>query len=136
MDIRKEIFPGDHDELERALTYGIYSEPEVKKEERMHYLGQLRERLILALTEDRLKQGEVPKELEQALKDIRTSKVILKGNLPTKIILKYERLAREHGVEASTIYNPQFKGDVGLVVVSNHAVDLPDSQVFPEQPVH
>jgi len=133
---RREICPNEHTELEKVLAYGMYGTPVVKKEERMHYLGQLRERVIFALTEDRVKRGEVPRELEKTLDDIRAARMIIKGNLGVKIILKYERLAKKHGVETSTVSNPQFKGNVGLVVVSNHAVDLPDSQVFPEKPVH
>lgn len=128
MDIRKEIFPGDEDELQRLLTYGYYGAPEIKKAERLRYLGQLRERVIYTLDESRVKKGEVPRELVKALDDINAAKLIIKGDLPAKTIIKYEHLAKEHGVQPTAVYNPDFTGNTGLVVASEFALENADPE--------
>ncbi len=133
---RRGNCPDEYTELEKVLTYGLYGRPDPKKEERMHLLGQLRERMILVLPENRVKRCEIPEELERALKDIRASMMVVKGTVGVSAILTYERLAKRYGVRMVTVSNPEFKGNTGLVVVSNHAVDLPDSEVFPQRVLH
>lgn len=129
----KKYLSDSTSELERILMRELGDGPEIKKGEKLQYLGQYRERIIFALTEIQAKRGDYWEELEDALDNIRAFKMILKGNLGLKTILRYERLAGKHKIKTSTVFNPHFKGDIGLLVVSNHALDLPDKQVFPPE---
>ncbi len=133
---KRESCPDDHSELEKVLAYGIYGTPVLKKDERLQFLGQLRERVIFALSEIQVKREEIPDQLRQALNDIRASKLVVKGTTGVDAILKYEGVAKEHGVKMTTVSDPKFIGSIGLVVVSNHAVDVPDDQVFSTSVIH
>lgn len=117
------------DEIKLALEYAIKGPPEFKPDEKVKYLGQLRERVILALTKDQVKEPIIYDEVRKAISDQRSSILILNGDVGVKNVLKYEDIAQAAGKSYTTIHDPDLKGNLGLVVASEDPVDIEDIYV-------
>ncbi len=112
----------ENSELEEKVKQGIYGEPEIKKEEKNRYLGEFRERVIHYLSHDQvLEEGTYP-EIEEALKDKRAHTLVVDRKIELKYAHDYIKLARENNIRFKRVDSPDFKGNVGLVVVSDKAV--------------
>ncbi|EGW37715.1 YueI family protein [Desulfosporosinus sp. OT] len=109
--------------LEQALSLGGRV-PELKKEERMLYLGELRERVIRKLSKKQVANPSIFPEIKEALKDKRTIKMLINGDLSYKFTDKYIKLAKEVGKPFTIIHNSELKGDTGLAVISDQAIDI------------
>lgn len=110
--------------LEQALSMGFNRVPELKKEEKMLFLGEFRERVIRKLSKKQVANPSVFPEIKEALKDKRTLKMLIDGDLSFKFTDKYIKLAKEVGKPVTTIHDSQLKGDTGLVVISDQAIDI------------
>ncbi|WP_418654991.1 YueI family protein [Anoxybacter fermentans] len=109
--------------LEKTVEYGLYGTPELKKEERLRYLGEFRERVLKALTVEQVEEPGVYPEILDALCDPRASKLILRRDIDLERARDYLELAKKKKVAFKRVDSPKFKGDIGLVVVSSNAVD-------------
>ena len=110
--------------LEQALTFGIDSVPELKKEEKMLYLGEFRERVLRILSKKQVANISVFPEIIEALKDKRTFEMLINGDLSIKFTDKYIKLAKEVGKPYTTIHNSELKGDTGLAIISDRALNV------------
>jgi len=110
--------------LEQALAIGIDTVPELKKEEKMLFLGEFRERVIRKLSIKQVANPLVFPEIEEALKDKRALKLLINGDLSFAFTEKYIKLAKKVGKSFTTIHNSELKGDTGLVVISDQAIDI------------
>ena len=116
-------------ELERTISTGISGPPELKKEEKALYLGVFKERVLKVLTKRQVSETKVYTEIVQALKDIRAKKLLIRGDLQFTVRHKYQQKARELGIKYTSVFDPSLKGDIGLVVASDDAVDVEDISV-------
>jgi len=110
--------------LEQALAIGIDTVPELKREEKMLFLGEFRERIIKKLSIKQVANPLVFPEIEEALKDKRALKLLINGDLSFTFTEKYIKLAKKVGKPFTTIHNSELKGDTGLVVISDQAIDI------------
>ncbi|WP_041285259.1 YueI family protein [Desulfoscipio gibsoniae] len=110
--------------LDRVLAEGIHGTPEIKHDEKIHYLGEFRERVIRMLTKEQVEETAVYPEILQSLKDQRAAKVIISGDINYSSSEKYRRLAVKMGKTCTVVHDPALVGNVGLVVVGNNAVDV------------
>lgn len=110
--------------LEQALTIGVDRVPEIKREEKMLFLGEFRERVIRKLSKKQVANPSIFPEIQEALKDKRTIRMLINGDLSYKFTKKYIKLAKEVGKPFTTIHNSELKGDTGLVVISDQAIDI------------
>lgn len=115
--------------LEQALSVGVNSTPELKKEEKMLFLGEFRERVIRKLSKKQVANPLIFPEIKEALMDKRTLKLLINGDLSFKFTDKYIKLAREVGKPFTTIHNSELKGDTGLVVISDQAIDVKNIEI-------
>lgn len=113
-------------ELEQHVEYGVYGTPELKKDEKAIYLGQFRERVIKALIVKQVEEPGVYPAVIEALKDPRAKKLILRRDVDLERARDYIELARKQGIAFKRVSSPKLKGEIGLVVVSNDAVDEPE----------
>lgn len=121
---RDEIGPlSKKSRLEQALSIGFNRVPELKKEEKMLFLGEFRERVIRKLTKNQVANPSVFPQIKEALKDKRTLRMLINGDLSFKFTDKYIKLAKEVGKPFTTIHDSELKGDTGLVVISDQAID-------------
>lgn len=115
--------------LEQTLQAGIHGVPELHKEEKDYFLGEFRERVMKVLTKKQMMETDIFPEIREALEDPRSAKIIIDGSVPDRHNDKYEKLASSLGKISTTRRDPDFKGDLGMAVVSDKAVDFSDEQI-------
>ncbi|MFA7468873.1 MAG: YueI family protein [Desulfotomaculaceae bacterium] len=111
-------------ELEKNLSIGMYGPPELKHDEKTHYLGEFKERVIRLLTRKQVAEPAVYPEIVEALKDKRAVRLVISGDIVDSFVEKYEALARGLGKSYTVVHDPELKGETGLAVVSRDAVDV------------
>lgn len=114
---------------EQRLAIGIHGTPELKRDEKLLYLGEFRERIIRILNKKQVAQRFIYPEIIEALNHNQSSKLLINGELRDQLTDKYIRLAKQVGRPYSVIHNPRLKGATGLVVVSDKAVDIDNIEV-------
>lgn len=110
------------DELEKALFTGIHGSPELKKAEKLQYLGEFRERVLKAITKAEAAAKQLNVEVEAAINDPRAQAIIIHGDLSAQEYGKYKELADRRSLDFTIRYDPEFTGDIGLIVVTDEAV--------------
>jgi len=128
-DVNVKSSWADKSNLEKALLVGMHGPPELKREEKALFLGEFRERVIRSLTKDQVKDPGIYPEIVEALKDSRTVGMLISGDIDWHFSGKYQKLASEMGKKSSIMHDPELKGDIGLVVVSDVAEDVEDVMV-------
>lgn len=130
-DLEKDIIHNysNKSELERTLTAGMCGPPEIKKEEKLHYLGVFKERVLKFLTKKQVKDTMLYSEIIMALRDKRAKVLLISGDISINARQKYQQQARELGIKYTVIFDPLLKGDIGLIVACDDAVDVEDISV-------
>lgn len=90
--------------------------------ERNQYLGEYKERVIVALTKSEVEEKFIYPEVIKALKKKIVSKMIISRDLELSKIKKYITLAKEMKVSFKMVDSLSYVGDIGLVVVSSEAL--------------
>lgn len=116
----------DKSELDRILCAGIYGEPELKKGEKEIFLGCFRERVLKALTKEQVEKPGVHKEIMASLKDPRAKRLVISKEVDINRAMEYIKLAIENKIDYTLVKDEFYKGDIGLVVVSDRAVEVVD----------
>ena len=117
------------DSLGQRLAVGMYGAPELKLDEKNIYLGEFRERIIRILSKKQVAQRFIYPEIIEALNHKQSSRMLINGELSDQLTDKYIALARQIAKPYTVIHNPELKGETGLVVVSDKAVDIDDIEV-------
>ena len=102
---------------------------ELKKEEKAIFLGEFRERVIKALSIPQLHEEGTYKEIEDAIKDPRASKLVINRKANLKKAAEYIRLAKENNIRFTTVESTNIKDTIGLVVAADYAVEIEDIYV-------
>lgn len=130
--IDKEAFQAwlERPAVEKALTLTDEGAPRLGMEERNKFLGHPRDRVIKAFTRTQLEhrdvRGEVRSALEAALRDPRASAVYIDGDVGNDTAQALQSLALANGLPARITDSPDYRGDVGLIVASDEALDIED----------
>ncbi|HBW39001.1 MAG: hypothetical protein VR66_19485 [Peptococcaceae bacterium BRH_c23] len=103
--------------------------PELKRDEKSNYLGEFRERIIRILSKKQVAQSFIYPEIIEALNHKQSSRMLINGELRDQLTDKYIALARQIAKPYTVINDPGLKGETGLVVVSDQAVDIDDIEV-------
>ncbi len=109
--------------VEDYLQQGIYGQKEINPDERRKFLGTLRERIVIALTQGQVMQEGIFQEVEDALKVNQGAKLLLNGNIDYSYLSKYTKLSNQYNVEYTIVTNKEHNTDIGLVLAYDHAVD-------------
>ena len=113
----------------QRVAAGIHGIPELKRDEKINYLGEFRERIIRRLTKKQVAEKSIYPEIEKALSHRESSRMLINGSLSPQFTDKYLKLARKMKKSYTVIHDPELTGETGLVVVSNDAVDIQDIDV-------
>lgn len=119
----------DKSSVEERLMQGIYGLPDPHREERSYYLGELWERVLIALTVSQAEEEAIYPQVKQALRNPSASQLILRRDVDLERAAKYIALAQKQKVAFKRVDDPGYKGEIGLIVVASAAVDLPEVQV-------
>ncbi|HYF75563.1 MAG TPA: YueI family protein [Symbiobacteriaceae bacterium] len=112
----------DKSPLERTLLTGIHGTPQLRREEKRHFIGEFAERVLVSLTKQQVETEAIDRAVAQAAADPRARLIVIHGDVSSDAAVKYKQLAEAHGLESTRRFDPSFTGDVGLVVVSDRAV--------------
>ncbi|MFP7478721.1 YueI family protein [Terribacillus saccharophilus] len=113
-------------DIDDYLNEGIYGIKETKANERKEYLGTLRERTILALTEGEVVQQKGLKQLEEAMKNYPDASLRFSGEVTMRFFKPYKTLASSHHIPYTSVTNQGADVDIALVLHADHAIDKPE----------
>jgi uncharacterized protein YueI len=106
-------------ELSKAVIAGLYGAPELRKGERDQLLGEFAERVLAAITKEDVRRPGVQEAIAAAAADPRAAAIVVHGAIPFAEASQYSVLAEAHHLRFAMRADPAYKGDVGLVVVSD-----------------
>ncbi|MDT9027632.1 YueI family protein [Rossellomorea sp. YC4-1] len=109
--------------IDDYLDNGIYGQKQTKPDERRKFLGSLRERIVIALTQSQVREKGVYKEVQECLKKHPEAKLLLNGNMSYSFLSKYIKLADTYHVSFSMVTNKEIETDIGLVLAYDYAID-------------
>lgn len=115
--------------LDDYLQKGMYGAKETKPEERKKFLGSLRERVVIALTQGQVIEKKVYSEIEDAMKKNNGAKLYLNGHLEYSYLSKYMKVANQANMEYTIVTNKDGDSDIGLLIAYDHAIDKEDIYV-------
>lgn len=109
--------------VEDYLNDGIYGVRMPKQDERIHYLGTLRERVVLVLTKGQVMSDKAIRQLEQAMQEHPDTKLLLNGHIPYRFFEREKELALKYHIPYSNVTNEQSDSDIGAVLTYDYAID-------------
>ncbi|KAB7672454.1 YueI family protein [Bacillus sp. B1-b2] len=109
--------------LDDYLQKGMYGAKETKPEERRKFLGSLRERVVIALTQAQVIEKKVYTEIEEAIKSNSGAKLYLNGHLDYSYLSKYMKVANQLKMEYTIVTNKDGDSEIGLLIAYDHAID-------------
>lgn len=109
--------------MEDYLQQGIHGQKEINPDERRKFLGTLRERVVIALTQVQVREDGVYKEVEDALKGNPEASLLLNGNMDYTYLSKYTKLSSKYKVTSTIVTNKEYNSDLGLVLAQDYAID-------------
>lgn len=115
--------------VEDYLMQGIKGPKDMKEGERKKYLGTLRERVVIVLTQGQVQKNEIIPEVEEAIKQHTKARLLLNGNMDYEHLSKYIRLCEKWDVEYTIVSNKEYESELGLVLAYDHAVNMENIEV-------
>lgn len=112
--------------LDDYINKGVYGEKEIKKEEKITFLGTFRERIIAVLTNAQVRESGVYKEIEELMKKHKDAKLLLNGEINYNDLSKYIKMANKHHIPFSIYDHQEYTTDIGLVLAFDYAIDKKD----------
>lgn len=122
------------EKIDEYLKQGIYGQKQTKPDERRRYLGTLRERTVIVLTQPQVRKQGVMSEVEAAIKQNQKARLYLNGHMGYEDISKYSKIATIHHVEYTIVTNKDYNSELGLVLAYDHAIDKEEVYVKDEKP--
>lgn len=113
----------DRDKVDEYLQTGMYGPKEIKPEERKRFLGTLRERIVVALTQPQVRGRKVMTELERIMKENPKAHLYLNGQIEYTVLSKYIKAANKTGIPFTIVNNQEAQTDIGLVLAYDYAID-------------
>ncbi|WP_249871438.1 YueI family protein [Oceanobacillus saliphilus] len=105
------------------LTEGLYGTRLPKEQERIQFLGTLRERIVLALTIGQVMSDSGISKLEEAISENPNAKLLINGHVPYRFLKAEKALANKYNIPYTTITNKETDTDIGAVLTYDHAID-------------
>ena len=97
------------------------------------YLGEYKERVIIALTKGQLLSGEVYPEVVELMKSDKNAHILkLSRDVPTKNTLPYIELAEKIELKYTVVDGLTYHGEIGLVLAAEDALDKQRENIVPQ----
>ncbi|MCM3745559.1 YueI family protein [Sporosarcina luteola] len=109
--------------IDDYLQQGIYGPRVTKPDERRRFLGSIRERIVIALTKEQVREKGVYKQVEEAIKENREARLYLNGNIHYGVLSKYTKIASKYDVSYRYVTNKEHESDIGLILAYDDAID-------------
>jgi uncharacterized protein YueI len=105
------------------LQQGMFGPREQLPDERRQYLGTLRERVLVALTQGQVRKPGTYEEIQDLLVKHPTVKMFLNGNMDYSSLSDYIKLANKHDILYSMTVNQEHNSEIGLLLAYGEAID-------------
>ncbi|MGG0717920.1 YueI family protein [Robertmurraya massiliosenegalensis] len=115
--------------LDDYIQQGIHGQKEINPDERRKFLGTLRERIVIALSQAQVREDTISPEVKEALKSNRDATLLLNGNIDYSYLSKYMKICNDHHIKYSIVTNKEHNSEIGLVLTHDYAVDKEDIYV-------
>lgn len=110
--------------VEDYLNEGIYGPRKPKQAERDHYLGTLRERIVLVLTKGQVMSDKALKQLEKAMQEYPDAKLLLNGHISHRFYKREAQLAEKYRIPYTSITNNDANdSDIGAILTYDYAIN-------------
>ncbi|WP_456272574.1 YueI family protein [Bacillus sp. AK031] len=109
--------------VDEYVQQGMYGQKQTKPDERRKFLGTLRERIVLAMTQSQVRKDGILKQAEAALKENKGAHLYLNGNMSYTYLSKYIKSADKNGIEYTIVTNKEHNSDIGFVLAYSYAID-------------
>lgn len=109
--------------IDDYLLQGIHGQKQTKPDERRKFLGTLRERIVIALTQSQIREEGVYPQVEEAIKNNQKAHLYLNGNMNYEELSKYTKIAAKYNVVYTMVTNKDYNSEIGLVLAYDYAID-------------
>lgn len=120
--------------IDDYIQQGIYGTRQTKPDERRKFLGTIRERIVIALTKEQVREKGIYKQVEDAIKENREARLYLNGNIHYGVLSKYTKVASRYNVNYTFVTNKNHDSDIGLLLAYDHAINKEEIYVKKEPP--
>ncbi|PAB58287.1 DUF1694 domain-containing protein [Anaeromicrobium sediminis] len=120
-------------ELEKYTTMGLTGGFEIKGEEKKHWLGDYRERIVFALLEEQVMKKEALTILKEKVTDKRIDKLVIRNDIPEMIRDKMMDIAKMADITYKEIEKDDTAGPIALTLASKEAVEV-DNVIMDNMP--
>ncbi|GEN83757.1 hypothetical protein SLU01_20690 [Sporosarcina luteola] len=121
--------------IDDYIQQGIYGSRQTKPDERRKFLGTIRERIVIALTQAQVRERGIYRQVEDAIKENREARLYLNGNIHYKVLTKYTKIAAKYNVNYTFVTNKNHNSEIGLLLAYDHAINKEEIFVEKEMPV-
>jgi uncharacterized protein YueI len=118
--------------IDDYIQQGIHGVRELKPDERRKFLGTLRERVLVVLTKQQVREKGTYKEVEELMKKNIEATMFLNGTLNYNYLSDYIKLANQIGSKFLISTNKEYDSELGLVLAYNYAINKED--IYIEKP--
>lgn len=108
------------------LTDGIYGTRLPKDAERKHYLGTLRERIVIVLTKGQVMTDNSLQQLEVAMNTYPDATLLINGDIAYRFSKKEKTLADKYHIPYTVLTNEKTDTDIGAVLTLDYAINKDD----------
>ncbi|MDQ0229996.1 YueI family protein [Metabacillus malikii] len=111
------------DKLDEYVQQGIHGVREINPDERRLYLGTLRERVIVVLTKEQVREKGTYIEIEKRMKESKDATLYLNGNMNYQYLSDYIKLANKLNIKYTISTNKEYNSKYGLVLAEQEAIN-------------
>ena len=98
--------------------------------ERTRYLGEFKERVIVALTKEQALEDEMYIEVINAMKNKEATKMVFSRDVEFKKIQRYIKEAEKYKIQHKAVDGLLYQGNIGLIVAADDALKMPVENIF------
>jgi uncharacterized protein YueI len=120
--------------VDDILQQGIHGPKEFNPEERRQFLGTLRERIVVVLTQEQVRSKGIFPGIESFLKENPGAHLLFNGNIAYSVISKYVKLAKKYNLSYKMVTNKEYDSEIGLVLAYYHAIDKQEIFIRNDKP--
>ncbi len=121
--------------IDDYIQRGIHGAKETKPAERRKFLGTIRERIVIALTQAQVRERGIYQQVEAAIEENRKARLYLNGHMYYEELSKYTKIASKYQVHYTIVTNKNRNSEIGLVLAYDYAIDKEEIYVEKEIPI-
>ncbi len=120
-------------DVEEYLQQGMYGAKEINPDEKREFLGTFRERIVIALTQNQVREKTIYPQVLENMKKHPKTRLLLNGELQYSYLSKYIKEANRLNIPFTIETNKDHHTEIGLVLAYDHAVNIEDIYVTDKQ---